>query len=138
MDSEFDYGVVENFFNENIRPYFIDMSLYDDFAGQHPSTFLTKKLTDMGCESWGWEGDQFRDEELQEAYVIAAVLIHGEVFAYGKGASTKTARVAAAEEALKKMDAMDDKAFEKLCWCKAKNVVTEAVRISAERRAAAN
>jgi endoribonuclease Dicer len=29
IDSEFNYELVENFFNAHIRPYFVDMSLYD-------------------------------------------------------------------------------------------------------------
>lgn len=123
--------MVETFFNAHIRPYFVDMSLYDDFAGQHPTTFLTKKLTDLGCENWGWECDQFRSEE--EAYVIAAILVHGEVFSWGRGTSSKTARVQASEEALNKIAAMNEEEVRKMCWCNTANVVKEAVAAARDR-----
>ena len=47
--------------------------------------------------------------------MIAAIVVHGEVFSWGKGASAKTARVQASEEALKKLDEAD---LQGLCNCK--------------------
>lgn len=116
VDSEFDYSRVEDFFDKYIRPYFVDMSLYDDFAGQHPTTFLTKKLTTLGCENWGWECDQYRTE--YESYVIAGIIIHGEVFAFGKGLSAKNARVQASEEALTKLNSLSGEELQALCKCR--------------------
>lgn len=37
VDSGFDYTVIETFFNRHIKPYFVDMSLYDTFANKHPT-----------------------------------------------------------------------------------------------------
>jgi endoribonuclease Dicer len=37
VDSAFDYRVVEDFFETHIRPYFEDMSLYDEYANKHPT-----------------------------------------------------------------------------------------------------
>lgn len=36
VDSDFDYDVVEEFYSRHIKPFFIDMSLYDTFANKHP------------------------------------------------------------------------------------------------------
>jgi len=91
----------------------------EDFAGQHPTTFLTKKFTSLSCEDWGWECDQYKTEE--ESYIIAAIMVHGEVLSWGKGASVKTARVQASEEALKKMATMDANQLQGLCTCKSGN-----------------
>ncbi|KAL7269242.1 Dicer-like protein 1 [Rhizina undulata] len=115
VDSEFDYSVVEKFFDTYIIPYFVDMSIYDNFAGQHPTTFLTKRMTDLGCENWGFESEQFRDQE--EAYVLTAILVHDSVFAYGKGLSIKAARVAASEKALEKLNNTDLEGFYGICNC---------------------
>lgn len=43
VDSDFDYSVVEEFFTEHVKPFFVDMSLYDTFASRHPTvrTFMT-------------------------------------------------------------------------------------------------
>jgi endoribonuclease Dicer len=115
VDSEFNYGVVEEFFNTYIRPYFVDMSLYDDFAGQHPSTFLAKKLTEIGCQQWGWETGTKRTEE--DLKVFAAVLIHGVVFTAAPAGSAKAARILAAEAALKKLDSLRPEELRELCNC---------------------
>lgn len=37
VDAGFDFSVVENFFDEFIKPYFEDMSIYDTYAGNHPT-----------------------------------------------------------------------------------------------------
>lgn len=42
VDSEFNYGEVERFFNEHIKWFFEDMNVYDTYANNHPtvSAFL--------------------------------------------------------------------------------------------------
>ncbi|KAH0556704.1 hypothetical protein GP486_005507 [Trichoglossum hirsutum] len=40
VDSEFDYGEVERFFDTHIKRYFEDMSIYDSFANNHPTVRL--------------------------------------------------------------------------------------------------
>lgn len=37
VDSEFNFGEVERFFDAHIRWYFEDMSIYDTFANNHPT-----------------------------------------------------------------------------------------------------
>jgi endoribonuclease Dicer len=37
VDSDFDYTVVEGFFNTHVLPYFVDISLYDTFANRQPT-----------------------------------------------------------------------------------------------------
>ena len=37
VDSDFEFSVVENFFAAHIKPFFVDMSLYDTFANRHPT-----------------------------------------------------------------------------------------------------
>lgn len=37
VDSDFDFTVIEDFFNTHIKPFFEDMSLYDRFANKHPT-----------------------------------------------------------------------------------------------------
>ena len=115
VDSEFNYEVVLWFFDTYIKPYFVDMTLYDDFAGQHPTTFLTKALTNRGCENWGYESEQYKGTD--EAYMVTAVMLHDKVFAFGKGVSAKSARVDASEKALKKLSKMSEVKFYNLCDC---------------------
>jgi endoribonuclease Dicer len=44
VDSDFDYSVVENFFATHIKPYFVDMSLYDTFANRHPTVSKRRQI----------------------------------------------------------------------------------------------
>lgn len=37
MDSNFDFGVVEAFYQRHIKPFFRDMAIYDTFANKHPT-----------------------------------------------------------------------------------------------------
>ncbi|KAA8904644.1 hypothetical protein FN846DRAFT_21763 [Sphaerosporella brunnea] len=116
VDSEFKYSLIEGFFDVHIRPYFVDMSLYDDFAGQHPSTFLAKKLDNIGCQQWGWETTTKRTDE-DGLKVFTAVVIHGEIFSVGTGASAKAARIIAAEAALEKLNSFSPEEVRNLCNC---------------------
>ena len=37
VDSEFNFGEVERFFNEHIKWFFEDMNIYDTYANNHPT-----------------------------------------------------------------------------------------------------
>jgi len=37
VDSEFKFEVIETFFNKYVKPFFLDMSIYDTFANKHPT-----------------------------------------------------------------------------------------------------
>ena len=41
IDSDFDFGVVQKFFDEHVRWFFEDMHVYDTFANNHPIVGLT-------------------------------------------------------------------------------------------------
>jgi endoribonuclease Dicer len=36
IDADFDYTVVQDFFDQHIKPFFDDMEIYDDYANNHP------------------------------------------------------------------------------------------------------
>lgn len=44
VDSNFNFKVVEDFFNENLAWFFEDMSIYDTFANKHPTVSLCDEL----------------------------------------------------------------------------------------------
>lgn len=100
-----------------------------DFAGQHPTTFLTKRMTDLGCSNWGYESEQLRTED--EHYILTGILIHNQVFAFGKGQSAKAARISASEAALKKLNGDNLAEFYGICDCK---LVIEKVRENEETK----
>lgn len=105
VDSEFDYGEVERFFERHVRWFFEDMSAYDTFANNHPTTYLHKLLTlTFGCREYRVMADEI------EAVIpgdpptaVAALVVHGRVVADGEAASTKVAKVKASQAALELM-----------------------------------
>lgn len=44
VDSEFNFEVIEAFYQKHIKPYFEDMSIYDTFANKHPTVRLCSSL----------------------------------------------------------------------------------------------
>ena len=42
VDSEFSFAEVERFFDQHIRWFFEDMTIYDTFANNHPTVSLLK------------------------------------------------------------------------------------------------
>lgn len=119
VDSEYDYNTVRRFFEEHIRPYFEDMSLYDSFANRHPVTFLSSKLAkDFGCGDWRvLIKEDAPDAEtagvgcFTRTEVAAGVMVHRKVFAVARAASGRYAKIAVAKEALARLEGMSREAF---------------------------
>ncbi|KAL8890175.1 MAG: hypothetical protein Q9215_002650 [Flavoplaca cf. flavocitrina] len=108
VDSEFDYGQIERFFNEHIRWFFEDMSIYDTFANNHPVTHLHNLLTlSYGCSSYRIMASSIPNAAGTDTdHQVAVVMIHGEVIASGKAASSKSAKVKASEKALETLQGL--------------------------------
>ncbi|CAI4212568.1 unnamed protein product [Parascedosporium putredinis] len=94
VDSGYDYGTVQEFFERHVRPYFEDMTLYDSFANRHPVTYMASRLArEYGCKEWRVlvREDAPDAEEAGAGCVTgtemaAGVLVHGKVFAAARGA----------------------------------------------------
>ena len=102
VDSEFNFAEVEHFFDTHIRWFFEDMSVYDTFANNHPTTYLHNLLTlTFGCTNFRLMADEI------EAVIpgdpstsVAAVIVHGAIVGDGEASSTKTAKWNASKAAL--------------------------------------
>lgn len=101
VDSEFCYQEVENFFNKHIRSFFEDMSIYDTFANNHPTTYLHNLLSlSFGCANY-----RLMASELPSCIpgatstAIAVVMLHGQIIAEGQASSSKNAKVKASQNA---------------------------------------
>lgn len=114
VDSNFDFGEVERFFNEHIRWFFEDMNIYDTYANNHPTvspfffsledilmfnsitqTYLHNLLSlSFGCSNY-----RIMASEVPAIIpggfptAIAAVMIHDEIVAEGTASSGKNAKV---------------------------------------------
>ncbi|KAF7560238.1 hypothetical protein G7046_g3900 [Stylonectria norvegica] len=107
VDSQYNYGIVDEFFKRFILPFFENMALYDTFASKHPVTFLAHKMQhELSCTEWRICTSSVPCEEgiqaLTESDVICALLVHGKVCAYGKAKSGRSAKIIMAEKALQR------------------------------------
>ncbi|KAI1482012.1 hypothetical protein F4774DRAFT_430201 [Daldinia eschscholtzii] len=101
VDSKYDYGQVQRFFNTHMRPYFEDMHIYDTFANRHPVTFLANMLQlHFHCANWRLMIQEISAEgsPLGQAQVLCGVMIHGEVREHAVAASGRYAKIAAAKK----------------------------------------
>lgn len=108
IDSNFDYNVVQQFFERNIKWYFEDMGIYDTFANNHPCTHLHNLLqTTYGCQDYRLMARELPSIDTTERkYVVAGVMVHDEIVAHSKGKSGRYARLRAASDALKAIEGL--------------------------------
>ena len=118
VDSGFDYGVVEKFFEMHLVKYFQDMSIYDTFANKHPTTFLIHRLTDeFGCQNHHTFAKELPRNEGELPVVVAAVIVHGQIMESGEASSIRYARLKASQMALKAMESLPIPEFRKRYKC---------------------
>lgn len=124
VDSGYDYyGTVLPFFHRHVLPYFEDMTLYDTFANKHPVTFAVNVLTQrFGCRDWRAVVQETPDNEGDGCVtfatkVAAGFLVHGRVLGHGMAESGRYAKIAAAKQALSKLDNLSVDAFRAITGC---------------------
>ncbi|PWO24465.1 PTC1, Serinethreonine protein phosphatase [Pyrenophora tritici-repentis] len=123
VDAEFDFSVVQDFFNMHLKPFFEDMTLeaYENFASNHPTTRLSRILSiNFGCNDWRMGALEMETLIPGKGKAIAAmIMIHGKVHFYSLGQSGRYARVRVSHAALEKLDGLPPFEFRKKygCYC---------------------
>ncbi|KAI7659135.1 hypothetical protein KC322_g17690 [Hortaea werneckii] len=119
IDSDFDYNVVQAFFDAHIKWYFEDMSIYDTFANNHPCTHLHNLLTTTyGCQDYRLMAKELPNVEGTERKdVVAAVMVHDEIVAFSQGKSGRYARLRAAQQALEQIEGLAPGDFRRRFAC---------------------
>lgn len=121
VDSEFDFNVVQDFFDLHLKPFFLDMTLeaYENFASNHPTTRLSRLLSiNFGCSEWRMGALETETLIPGKGKAIAAmVMIHNKVHFYSLGQSGRYARVRASHAALEKLDGLPPYEFRSKYGC---------------------
>jgi endoribonuclease Dicer len=121
VDAEFDFNVVQHFFDLHLKPFFVNMTLdsYENFASNHPSTRLSRLLSiNFGCSDWRMAAMETETLIPSKGKAIAAmVMIHGKVHFYSLGQSGRYARVRASHAALEKLEGLPPYEFRKKFAC---------------------
>ena len=133
IDSNFDYNVVQKFFDQHMKWYFEDMSIYDTFANSHPCTHLHNLLqTTYGCQDYRLMARELPAPdrvEMDRKDVVAVVMIHNQVMAHSKGKSGRYARVRVAKLAMEAIEGLAPFEFRSKfgCDCKEGTIAEEAM-----------
>ncbi|RAR10442.1 endoribonuclease dcr-1 [Stemphylium lycopersici] len=121
VDAEFDFSVVQDFFDMHLKPFFQDMTLdsYKNFASNHPTTRLSRLLCiNFGCNDWRMGALETDTLIPGKGKAIAAmVYIHGKVHFHSLGQSGRYARVRASQAALEKLDGLPPFQFRNTYGC---------------------
>lgn len=134
VDSEYNFSEVERFFDEHIKWYFEDMTLYDTFANKHPVTFLNNFLTlRMGCHKWALHARQLPDMgDGLPPQIFATVMVHNQIVTSKEGTSSRYAKVAVAKMALDMLAGLPLPEFRATYRCDCKDADLEAGGVAEE------
>ncbi|TLD38036.1 dicer-like protein 1 [Venturia nashicola] len=102
VDSSYNYSHVQTFFDQHMKPFFEDMSIYDSFANNHPTTHLHNLLsTHLGCQSYRlFVQEMPLDAPGAKVKVMSALVVHKKVVCDAIAASGRYAKLAASKNAL--------------------------------------
>ncbi|KAL2829943.1 hypothetical protein BDW59DRAFT_141506 [Aspergillus cavernicola] len=118
IDSNFNFAVVEEFYQRHVKPYFNDMAIYDTFANKHPTTFLHNRLTnEYGCTDYCLKTGEIPAVDGEPPRVLAAVMIHDTVIAEGVTSSGRYAKIKASEKALDMLENIGQVEFRERFKC---------------------
>ncbi|KAI1377597.1 hypothetical protein F4677DRAFT_414896 [Hypoxylon crocopeplum] len=129
VDSEYNYGEVQRFFDTYMRPYFEDMHIYDTFANRHPVTFLANLLQlYFHCTEWRLMIQEIavEGEPLSHPHVLCGVMIHGQVCEHATAASGRYAKIAAAKKIMPTLELMTVDEYKAKFGCKCSPEETDA------------
>ncbi|KEF55496.1 uncharacterized protein A1O9_08246 [Exophiala aquamarina CBS 119918] len=133
VDSGFDFGEIEKFFDKHVLWFFKDIRAYDTFANRHPITYLMRLLREkFKCyntsaevlrqfsepsTSGGNNADGAGDEAVTGVIVHVGWLVHGKVIARSGGQGARYAKVRASKSALKVIGKLSTEEFRERFKC---------------------
>ena len=121
VDSDFNYGEAESFFEKHILWFFENMEIYDGFAHKHPTTFLHKRLTEYGCMNYKLMCSD-PPEGPVAVRITAGVVVHEQVVATAESTGARYAKVRASQKCLQVLESMSVAEFRQKFRCDCRDV----------------
>jgi endoribonuclease Dicer len=127
VDSGFNFGVVQKFFDTHFMPFFQDMRIYDTFANNHPTTKLQTLLSvELGCRDFKLMGQEVpQDIPGGKPKVVAGLMLHDKIVAFEVRESGGYAKVAASKSALSLLEGLFRVDFRRIYGCDCKETGAE-------------
>ncbi|KAF2645254.1 hypothetical protein P280DRAFT_389329 [Massarina eburnea CBS 473.64] len=119
VDSAFNFQVVQDFFDAHLKPFFLDMTIYDDYSGGHPVTRLYKLFdTNFACRDFRMATHTAQSLiPGAKPRVLAMLMIHDKVRFSGLAVSTRYAKPKAAHKALEALDGLPEYEYRRTYGC---------------------
>jgi endoribonuclease Dicer len=133
IDSSFSYTAVQTFFDANILPFFKDMSIYDTFANNHPTTLLHHTLSQIyNCQAYQLLVETVDSNVIGgKPKVMAGLMVHKELAASVVGESGRYAKERVSKKANEELRGLTVKEFRAQYGCDCQT--EEDVVIQAEK-----
>ncbi|KAI1006532.1 Dicer-like protein 1 [Podosphaera aphanis] len=126
VDSEYDFTEVQKFFDMHIAWFFRDMNVYDTFANNHPTTYLSRFLEiNMGCHSWSTKVGEITSEDGAKSKIVVMVIIHGTVISHAEAESSRYAKISASKKAIQILDGVGLGEYRSQYGCDCRTVAEE-------------
>jgi endoribonuclease Dicer len=129
IDSDFNYSLVQQFFNAHILPFFHDMTIHDSFANNHPTTLLHHTLSKVyECQAYQLLCERVDSSVIGgKPKVMAGVMVHRELLVKLVGESGRYAKARVSKMANEELMGLTVKEFKVKfgCDCKASEGVEE-------------
>ncbi|KAL9089736.1 MAG: hypothetical protein Q9159_002383 [Coniocarpon cinnabarinum] len=107
VDSDFDFKVVQDFFDRHIKWFFEDMRIYDEFAHSHPINRLRDMLSrTYRCDAFSLKAKEVVSDDEYSSAVLAGVIIHSQVIGKASAKTSKVAKIHAANNAYEELHGM--------------------------------
>jgi endoribonuclease Dicer len=123
IDCGFSFEPIQRFFEMHIKPFFVDMRIYDTFANNHPVIQIYNVLTvNFGCRDFAVLADELPSGDVKAApKVVAGLIIHNRVVAFSTGSSSRYAKLRACHKGLESLEGVFRPDYRRLygCTCKA-------------------
>ncbi|KIV99210.1 uncharacterized protein PV09_09074 [Verruconis gallopava] len=123
IDSGFNFSEVQSFFDIHIKPFFVNVAIYDSFAHDHPVTLLHHNLSQVyGCQAY-----QILCKHVESSIangkskVMAGLIVHREIVATAVGESGRYAKERASSQANHELQGLTVKEFKRKFGCNCKS-----------------
>ncbi|KAI5212191.1 hypothetical protein AUEXF2481DRAFT_75327 [Aureobasidium subglaciale EXF-2481] len=129
IDADFDYTVVQRFFDEHMKPFFADMEIYDDYANNHPVTRLHNVMQKhFGCHEYNLFNSEETVDGIQPLF-WSGVMIHDSTpIGVWRAKSGRYANIKAAIKAVEELDGMAPYEFRAKFGCDCHDEIINEVK----------
>ncbi|KAG9889143.1 dicer-like protein, partial [Aureobasidium melanogenum] len=107
IDADFNYSVVQQFFDKHMKQFFDDMTIYDNYANNHPVTRLHNRMQKgFGCHEYNLFSSEETVDGMQPLFWSGVMIHDSEPIGIWKAKSSRYANLNTAVRAVEELEGM--------------------------------